>query len=365
MASWAAALARVQSGESVTVAITVTTINSPTVAIRTLAERASEDTPIIVIGDLRTPDDWACGACEFVSVTRQVETGFKLVRQLPFNTYARKMLGYLLAARGGAKWIRETDDDNEPYDSFFVAPGEWIECSEPHHDERWINPYSCFTAMNIWPRGLPLQFLEVARVGADAIGRTQRLRTTQAIVQHLADGDPDVDAVFRLTRGQDLPIVFESRSSIVVPRHAWAPFNSQATTWPRALLPLMYLPVTCSFRMTDIWRSYVAQRIAREAEVRLVFARAAVYQARNEHCLLQDFEQEIEGYRGYAKFVDTLERLSLGDAADDPGECLFRCYEALVATGLIAAGELTHLAAWLHDLRELPQATDNPWVRSG
>ena len=37
--------------------------------------------------------------------------------------------------------------------------------------------------------------------------------------------------------------------------------NSQNTLWFKKIFPLMYLPVTCSMRCTDIWRSLIALRI--------------------------------------------------------------------------------------------------------
>ena len=53
--------------------------------------------------------------------------------------------------------------------------------------------------------------------------------------------------------------------------------------------PLLYLPAYCSFRMTDIWRSFVAQRIAWENGWRLLFHGPTMEQERNVHDLMKDF----------------------------------------------------------------------------
>jgi hypothetical protein len=39
----------------------------------------------------------------------------------------------------------------------------------------------------------------------------------------------------------------------------WVRFNSQNTVFFLDAFPLLYLPGHVSFRMTDIWRSFVAQ----------------------------------------------------------------------------------------------------------
>jgi hypothetical protein len=58
---------------------------------------------------------------------------------------------------------------------------------------------------------------------------------------------------------------------------AWSPFNSQNTAWYPKAYPLLYLPSYCSFRMTDIWRSFVAQRIAWENGWAVLFKSPDVY----------------------------------------------------------------------------------------
>ncbi|MBV5271274.1 MAG: DUF288 domain-containing protein, partial [Afipia sp.] len=74
--------------------------------------------------------------------------------------------------------------------------------------------------------------------------------------------NPDVDAIYRLTL--PLPQSFREEQPVALGRNVWCPFNSQNTTWWKEAAPLLYLPSFCSFRMTDIWRSFVAQRIAWE-----------------------------------------------------------------------------------------------------
>lgn len=64
---------------------------------------------------------------------------------IPPNSYTRKMLGYLIAANAGAKWIRETDDDNAPNETFFSNIPTSILAREPEPIDAWVNIYSYFT----------------------------------------------------------------------------------------------------------------------------------------------------------------------------------------------------------------------------
>ena len=100
------------------------------------------------------------------------------------------------------------------------------------------------------------------------------------IQQGLADNDPDVDAIYRLVL--PLPQRFRtdrrwrSRGHVVPVQQ---PEHRAGGAMP---LPLLYLPAYCSFRMTDIWRSFVAQRIAWENGWQLLFHGPTMEQERNE-----------------------------------------------------------------------------------
>ena len=80
--------------------------------------------------------------------------------------------------------------------------------------------------------------------------------------------------------------------------------------------------------MTDIWRSFVAQRCIWEIGGAVVFHSSTVRQDRNEHSLLRDFEDEVPGYLLNNRIRLALEALSLDDK--DMLRNVTRCYEALV-----------------------------------
>ena len=332
----------------VSIAVVITTIQPPTVGVIAIAEGVRElGNPVVIIGDMKSPDTWDCPGVNYLSYPDQLETKFALSSVLHANSYTRKMLGYLTAVTGGASWIRETDDDNSPYESFFSEVPTEVQGRLPVRDSGFINIYNYFTDRSVWPRGLPLN-----RVRNDSGVTTVPAQVSGLLVfQAVANGDPDVDAVYRLTAPDTSDIRFDDAEPLIIPSGTWTPFNSQATTWPIALLPLMYLPATCSFRMTDIWRSYVAQRLMQGLDARLVITSATVFQDRNEHDLMRDFRDEIEGYVGYERFVSVLEQTGVSGGFDALLGDLRRVYEALIDAEFFTSDELPLLDAWIADMK--------------
>lgn len=335
-----------------TLAYVITTIQPPTEGVRSIAQEALEQgANFLVIGDRKSPDDWDCQGARYLTLRDQHSLDFALAQHLPENSYARKMLGYLLAAQQGASWIRETDDDNSPYSDFFAEVPHTMRCSAIDVPDQWINAYRFFTKRHIWPRGLPLNIVNTLHASDGLLSEVDIHRPF--ILQSVADGDPDVDAIYRLTAVDTSDVTFDSRDPVVLSPGTWSPFNSQATTWPREFLALMYLPVTCTFRMTDIWRSYVVQRLLPGLDGSLIFTSATVHQSRNEHDLLADFGQEVPGYLGAEKIREILEATPISGGVDHLLTDLETLYGALVKGEFLLPEELTVLRAWLSDVRDL------------
>jgi hypothetical protein len=166
----------------------------------------------------------------------------------------------------------------------------------------------------------------------------------------MADGSPDVDAVWRLVIGGEFSFP-PGPSRLVPPRH-WHPFNSQSTWWWPLAYPLLYLPTTCSFRNTDIWRSLVAQRCLWEVGQGVVHHPPEVVQERNEHNLLKDFADEVQGYLRNEEIAELLEGLSLLRGEEHMAANLHMCYEALCRREVLASEEMTLLEAWLQDVAQ-------------
>lgn len=326
-------------------AVVVTSVATPTPAVRKISRECSaRGHRFWVIGDVTSPNRFEAHGCEFLSVADQMDTGFRFARLCPTRNYSRKNIGYLLAMAAGTEVIVETDDDNLPGDEFW-EPRVAIHHAAVVCNAGWVNAYRYFSKANIWPRGLPL---DAVQTPVPARATLERRSVFCPIQQALADGDPDVDAIYRLIN--PLPLNFDREEPIILAGGARCPFNSQNTSWMTSAFPLLYLPAHCSFRMCDIWRSFVAQRICRENGWGLLFQRATVFQDRNVHDYMRDFAQEIDGYMHNRKLMDALDRLPLVPGAEHCGPNLLACYETLVRLRLVGGEEIPLLEAWLDDV---------------
>lgn len=352
----------------------------------------------LVMGDTKSPATFSLPGCEFMGVDQQIawgdRHGLRYAKACPTRHYARKNIGYLEAIRGGAKVIVETDDDNIPLEdgtghqapgtqelgasggrngsgeeTFYgsraankrvrVVTSEAVTDAKGNRVESWVNAYRYFAKAPggvgaeppIWPRGLALDWIFKA---APALSEFPARDAICPIQQGLADDNPDVDAIYRLCRA--LPFTFERGESVALGQGAWCPFNSQNTTWFPQAFALLYLPALCSFRMTDIWRSFVAQRVCWANSWSVLFHRATVRQERNDHNLMRDFEDEISGYTKNDKIASTLAAIDLPAGEQHVGSNLRRCYEVLISKGFLPQDEIVLVDAWLHDLGKVSGA---------
>ncbi len=331
------------------VALVVTSIAAPNAVLKQLASGSQDNGwHFIVIGDEKSPSDFQLDGCDFYSLQRQAELDFKFARSCPKRHYARKNIGYLLAWQAGRDLIVETDDDNIPRADFW-GDRDRMQTVPVVSGAGWVNAYRYFSEANIWPRGLPLD--EVRSPLPQAWEDLETADIDCPIQQGLADENPDVDAIYRLVL--PLPQRFRCDRRVALTEGSWCPFNSQNTTWWSDAFPLLYLPAYCSFRMTDIWRSFVAQRIATANNWGILFHEPTVWQDRNEHDLMRDFEGEIPGYRHNRTIGKALGELTLEPGTDKLGENLQICYDKLVSLSVIEPQELDLLAAWLDDIAAL------------
>lgn len=322
--------------------IVITSINQPTEAI---VEFSKFNYNMIVVGDKKTPTAWNYKGVTFLGIDRQLETSFSLARELPYNHYCRKMMGYLYAIQDGADFIIDTDDDNIPKKEWGFPPQignfEYIK-----NESGFVNIYELFTDQHIWPRGFPLKYIKNRTLQqADSITKNCQI----GIWQGLADDDPDVDAVYRLVINN--PCFFNKREPIVLGNGSICPINSQNTLFCKELFPLLYLPSEVTFRFTDILRGLVAQPIMWLYDYYLGFTGATVIQKRNPHDYLDDFISEVPMYINSENIVEIVKKnIHHGKSINDN---IFDAYIALQEKGIVTQNELVILEAWLKDLSSI------------
>lgn len=324
----------------------ITTINDVNDVMTAWSKRVFEHGPLVVVADKKTPNPYRLGGAKILSHESKEYSEFETARRVPHNSYARKNLGYLWAMKNGFECIYETDDDNAPLD-------EWRprSISVPHTQLRgptctsWFNTYA-YLQESSWPRGYPLELVK-------AHNHFTPKDTTApcSIQQGMIRGDSDVDAIYRMTNGHSLEFTAKSSFSL---DGLWSPFNSQSTWWWPSAYALMYLPSTCAMRVTDIWRSFVAQRCLREiGEFVLYHSPAEVVQDRNKHNLLDDFKQEIPLYTSGVQISSLLDSLKLKKGPKHVYYNMTMCYLALTSAGLLDKSELLILNGWLEDVKSI------------
>jgi hypothetical protein len=253
------------------------------------------------------------------------------------------MLGYIKAIKNGAEYIVDTDDDNIPKENWNF-PGFENKFDFVSENKGFVNIYQLYTKDKIWPRGLPLKLIN----RQFELGKDLTLNDCKVgIWQGLADEDPDVDAIYRLTN--DTPCYFEEREPVVLGKGTISPFNTQNTIIRKELFPLLYLPTYVTFRYTDILRGLVAQPIMWLYGYKLGFTNATVIQKRNPHDYMKDFISEIPMYETCEKVIELVSRvISSSDCIENN---LYKAYNALLIENIVTNKEMITLEAWLKDLK--------------
>ena len=338
-----------------------TTIFDPSPAV--LQMLAAPTWCVVVVGDQKTNDSaWEGYNDErliFLSYTEQVtELTYAILTSTPANHFARKNIGYLFAIQHGAQMIYDFDDDNV----LKTAPEALTEIVN-HDRDTWplcqhhlFNPYPAFEAQHaitgvpqlVWPRGLPLEFVHDNATWDVPLMRSSATTPKIAVYQSLADIDPDVDAVYRMTR--PLPIRFTKTDQVLmVPAGSFAPWNAQATLFLPAAFWGLVMPVSVTGRVADIWRSYMTTRLLWLAGFRVAFVSPLVDQYRNPHEYHADLLAERDLYERSDDFIRTLIEMDMSRVSS-LSDAYLRMVQLLVQKRFLEQTDYAVAKAWVEDL---------------
>ena len=277
-------------------AIVTTTINEPTKATLDFCKR--EEWNFIIVGDTKTPEasyrklEVAYPNVRYLSPQEQESLYPKLSLILGWKTIQRRNIGLVHAWRMGAEIIATVDDDNIPNASWGLNYiGQEVECDYWTTEQEAFDPLTATNHAHLWHRGFPIELLQKKNHACYA-GKKKIKCLIQA---DLWDGDPDIDAICRLSHK---PI---AKFGVSRPycSNKLSPFNSQNTFLAREVIPF-YSVWPFIGRMDDIWASYYLQTVFRD---NLIYAPASVYQDRNPQDLIKNLENEIIGYRHTLDFI--------------------------------------------------------------
>lgn len=304
-----------------------------------------------------------------MDVATQSLLEYQSIRYIPWNSYTRKIIGYLYAIQHGATHIYDTDDDNAPHDfemfeqNFEFSNGTTRgliltqDLQNASEAKSYVkNPYAHFGQGSIWPRGFPLQ--QIGQEYNNSYIVCPKVNTP-LIQQGLVNGDPDVDAIFRLTRKKlhsPLNIKFDGFApKIIYPKGLFAPFNSQNTVFHYNAFWALFLPSTVSFRVTDIWRGYWSQPLLWKVGGRLGFYSPHATQIRNAHVYLKDFGEEDQMYKQSWDLIELLSNWECPSSEEDGDfveiySCMIKLTEMMAGKGMWSWNEVDSVKAWIQDL---------------
>lgn len=354
----------------------LTTINPPTKTIIQLADL--ENWCLVIVGDEKTPTypEWESSQCTvYLSIEDQEALPYYSVKFTPKNHFGRKSIGYLYAMHLGAEIIYDTDDDNE---LILDGPDTLEKKCTPKYRETgffanydnhtYLNPYPSFDPAtvspdrmevdfpSVWPRGYPLDDIQKHHIWVDHLFSVPQGQEV-GVYQSLANRDPDVDAIYRLT--STLPIEFTRVGvDIAVPQGVWSPFNAQATCWRKTAFYALLLPITVHGRVSDIWRSYVTERILNDHDILIAFSSAWVTQIRNPHTYMADFDAELHLYQKVSALLEILSQpLSdiMREQSDWESELLQleALYIRLYEYDILQKADVLLAQAWIQDVASL------------
>ena len=225
--------------------------------------------------------------------------------------------------------------------------------SIPLLEKKVFNPYPLMQSSqpNSWPRGLPLEAVLDPRTKGSIHYYKDVPINEIGVIQYLADGNPDIDAIHRLTK--NMPMTFAADSNpLLVPTHAFVPYNAQATVHTKpAFWATLLVPFTVPGRVSDIWRSYFAETLFREIGLKVVFGPPRVVQERNEHNILADMEAELDLYFKSGRLLEFLDSWK-DEAVDSLPGLMEQLWIDLYERGYIGKSDIQIVQLWLAALVE-------------
>ena len=147
----------------------------------------------------------------------------------------------------------------------------------------------------------------------------------------------------------------------------FSPYNTQNTVTYYEAFWGLYLPVTTTFRVCDIWRGYWVQRLLWDIGGRLIFGRPTVKQVRNSHSYVKDMDDEYQFYHQSGSFVRFLS--SWSSSQTSLYDRIAQLARDIADGGFWDSKEVNITDAWLADLESVgysfPPIVQSPPTSSG
>ena len=325
--------------------IIITTINKPNENINYYSKLENWD--LIIVGDLKTEDELFKNIkCIYLGLKEQKTLYPSLFNKISLNSYTRKMFGYLYAINNKYSIIYDTDDDNKyinNLDLYNINSSKKLLTTE----EGFINIYKLYTNDNIWPRGIPPNHKCIKLIPSTnnitddfiKLQNNENNENTISVIQGLVNNDPDVDAYYRININNKSFYFDDIDKDIILGKYSVSPINTQNTFWQDStMFYAMYLPVSVTFRYTDILRGFIALFQIWKNNKNIKFTKATAYQDRNVHDLNKDYESEVPMYETAEKVIDLLN--------NNKNATMKEIYYILAENNIVSYNEIEILDEW-------------------
>ncbi|KAL3864903.1 hypothetical protein ACJMK2_006550 [Sinanodonta woodiana] len=336
----------------------VIAISLPTHAVRQIAY--DNNWCLVIVADINSPSNdtylktlgYSGRRIVFLNYDDQNILFSPLSTAIPLGHIARKNIGYLFAIQNGAEFIWDFDYSNEgvlDINSINMQNNIVVlQRCRGHHKLFNSYPYFGVDETYIWPRGFPLEFVRDTSTRPNLCRGTISTKSV-GVFQAIANQEPDVDACFRFTR--EYPINFEAKQTFpfcLVPRYSYCPFNERATLWTKQAFQYMVLPLSVSSRVSDVWRSYVAQFFFHREGINLIFSPPSVVQKKENQHIFEDFKAEMDIYKKSNLLIDILQTFQF-----QPNVTLENLYEVLYRRDFISLEDVQFIRIWSQSYRDV------------
>ncbi len=277
--------------------------------------------------------------------------------QLPWSHIGHKNIGYLFAISQGAKQIWDFSDDHMLIKEEFNIPSLrdniiTYEVVRSNNDSTFnAYPMMGATHLPIWPRGLPLSHVKSKTSFQFLLKDIEVAASPQssiAIIQSLANEGPDVDSLYRLTL--PLPVNFEREDiCVAVPDKSYAPLNAKSTIFFEPAFWKLFLPTSLNEQVSEIWRGYVAQRLASHINKKVFISSPLVTKDKNKYQLDMQSEQVLQLQSEV--FIRTLKGITLESSS--VAECLEKIYIELYNRGFLEIEDIYLVQDWIFALKSV------------
>ena len=283
---------------------------------------------IIIVGDIKTPANVNYFSkqiekkykihCSYLSPKDQITFLKKypsIKNYIPWNCIQRRNVGLLKFYENNSDIAVVIDDDNFIQKSNYFKShehvGSVVKIRIIDSKTNFWNPCEMLEdtkKIKFYHRGHPLSKRWLSREEEKKISQIDGKVVVNA---GLWFGDPDVDALTRLFYPIEVKKVskfFKDKTSPSLSNYS--PFNSQNTAIQRDLIPAYFLFPYIG-RYDDIWASYIIKKIANARNEFITYGHPIVFQNRNPHDYLKDFELEKFGLRFNDCFLEILSEIKI------------------------------------------------------